>query len=80
MPNKFGLNFWLALDIQNKYFFNVFFYTGKDETRNLNVSVPKEVVWKLMTPLFQRGYNVTYDNFFSSLDLALRLREKRQPS
>ena len=55
----------------------LFFYTGKDEARNLNISVPKDVVWKLMAPLFQRGYNVTYDNFFTSHDLALRLKEKR---
>ena len=77
MPNKFGLKIWLALDIQNKYLFNGFLYTDKDETRSLNVSVPKDVVWKLMTTLFQRGYNVIYDNFFTSLDLALRLEDKR---
>ena len=77
MPNKFGLKIWLALDIQNKYLFNGFLYTGKDETRSLNVSVPKDVVWKLMTTLFQREYNVIYDNFFTSLDLALRLEDNK---
>ena len=67
----------LALDIENKYLFNGVPYIGKDETRNLNISVAKDMVWVLMAPLFQRGYNVTYDNFFTSLDLALRLKEKR---
>ena len=76
-PDKFGLKFWLAVDVQNKYLFNGFPYVGKDETRNSNVSVPTDVVLKLMAPLFQRGYNVTCDNYFTSLDLALRLEEKR---
>ena len=71
-PDKFGLKFWLAVDVENKYLFNGLPYVGKDETRKADVSVPTDVVLKLMAPLF-----VTCNNFFTSLDLALRLEEKR---
>jgi len=76
-PDKFGLKFWLTTDVQNKYLFNGFPYVSKDETRNSDVSVSTDVVLKLMAPLFQQGYNVICDNFFTSLDLALRLNTLR---
>jgi len=38
-----------------------------------SVSVPTDVVMKLIRPLFKHGHNVTCDNFFTSLDLAVRL-------
>ena len=41
------------------------------------MSVPADVVLKLMAPLFQRGYNVTCANYFISLGLALKLVEKK---
>ena len=66
-PDKFGLKFWLAVDVENKYLFNGFPYVGKDDTRSLDVSVPTDVVLKLISPVFQQGYNVTCDNFFTSL-------------
>ena len=41
------------------------------------MSVPTDVVLKLMAPLFQQGYNVTCDNYFTSLGLVLKLVEKK---
>ena len=32
---------------------------------------------KLMQPIFKRGYDVTCDNFFTNLDVALRLAEQK---
>ena len=75
-PDKFGLKFWLAVDIENKYLFNGFPYVGKEDTRSSNMSVPIDVMLKLMAPHFQQGYNVTCDNYFTSLGLALKLAEK----
>ena len=76
-PDKFGLKFWLAVDAENKYLYNGIPYVGKDDTRRSDMSVPTDVVLKLMAPLFQRGYNVTCDNYFTSLGLALKLAEKK---
>ena len=39
--------------------------------------VPTDVMLKLMAPLFQQGYNVTCDNYFTSLGLALKLVEEK---
>ena len=76
-PDKFCLTFWLAVDVENKYLFNSFSYVGKDNRRSSDMPVLTDVVLKLMAPLFQRGYNVMYDNYFTSLGLALKLVEKK---
>ena len=31
-PDKFGLKFWLGVDVESKYLFNCFPYVGKDNT------------------------------------------------
>ena len=74
--DKFGINFWMAVDVETKYLFNDFPYIGKDESRSDDVSVPTDVVMKLMMPLFKNGHNVTSDNYFTSLDLCLRLAKQ----
>ena len=75
--DKFGINFWLAIDTETKYLFNSFAYLGKDESRDTSVSVSKYVVTKLMQLIFKRGYNVTCDNFFTRLDVALHLANQK---
>ena len=75
--DKFCLKFWLAVDVENKYLFNGFPYVGKDDTRSSDIPVSTNIVLKLMATLFQRGYNVTCDNHFTSLVLALKLIEKK---
>ena len=76
-PDKFGLKFWMAVDVETKYLFNGVPYSGKDESRLDNVSVSTSVVIKLMSPLFERSYNVICDNYFTSLDLSLRLAHEK---
>ena len=66
----------MAVNVETKYLHNSFPYLGKDESRDTSVSLPSYVVTKLMQPIFKRGYNVTCDNFFTSLDVSLRLAEQ----
>ena len=73
---KIGIKFWIAVDVETKYLFNGFLYVGKDESRSDDVSVPTDVVMKLMMPLFKKGHNVTSDNYLTSLDLCLRLAQQ----
>ena len=68
---------YLAVNVENKYLFNGFPYVGKDNTRSSDMPLPTDVMLKLMAPLFQRGYNVTCDNYFNSLGLALKLVEEK---
>lgn len=48
---------------------------GKDEARISSLGT--HVVMSLMEPYFGHGYNVTTDNFFTGLDLARKLLQKK---
>ena len=74
-PDKFALKFWMPVDVESKYFYNGFPYLGKNEARSNDVSVPTDVVLKLMDPLFKKSYNVTSDKYFTSLSLSLKLAQ-----
>ena len=74
--DKLDLKFRLAVDVKNIYLFNGFPYVGKDVTQNPDVSLPSNVMLKRVAP-FQRDYKVTGENFFASLDLALRLSNQQ---
>ena len=76
-PDKFGIKFWMAVDTETKYLFNGFPYLGKDENRDTSINLPKYVMTKLMQRIFKRGCNVTCDNFFTSLDVALHLANQK---
>ena len=76
-PDKFGIKFWMAYDVESKYLYNKFSYLGKDWTRNGDASLPTDVVIKLMVPLFSQGFNVMCHNYFTSLDLLFRLAKRQ---
>ena len=71
-PNKFGIKFWLAVDVKSKYILNGFPNLGKDDTRCSN-SLGQFVTLKLAEPYLHRGRNITTDNFFTSIPLAKKL-------
>ena len=67
----------MAFDVESKYLYNGFPYLGKEWTRSVDTSLPTDVMMKLMIPLFSQGFNVTCDNYFTSLDLSLRLTKRQ---
>ena len=67
----------MAVDAETKYLYNSFPYRRKDGSRDTFVNLPSYIATKLMQPIFKRGYNVTCDNFFTSVDVALRLEEQK---
>ena len=71
--DKFGIKFWLLVDVKNKYLFNALSYLGKDPTRTTGTSVPEDVCMKLLQPV----YHVTTDNYFTSEKLAISLKNKQ---
>ncbi|KAJ8897951.1 hypothetical protein PR048_003309 [Dryococelus australis] len=73
-PDKFGIKFWLAADVDTKYFLNGFPYLGKDDNRPPNQSLQENVVMNLMAPYLGKGRNVTTDNFFTSVSLTEKLK------
>lgn len=79
-PQKFGIKFWLAVDVNSKYIINGFPYLGKDETRTstpLSEFKVSRVVLKLVEPYLNKGRNITTNNFFTSIPLAKKLVEKK---
>src|ERR1044072_1530924 len=74
-PDKFGIKFWILADLTTKYCLNMDPNLGKNERRKENLGT--HVVMKLIEPYVGRGYNVTTDNFFTSLDLARKLLNKQ---
>ncbi|XP_032379457.1 piggyBac transposable element-derived protein 3-like [Etheostoma spectabile] len=76
-PDKFGIKFWLAADVQSKYMLNGAPYLGKEETRSKGQLVGESVVLKLAEPFLGKGRNITTDNFFTSLKLATALQAKK---
>lgn len=75
-PDKFGIKFWIAADLDTKYMCNAMPYLGKDPNRAVGERVAENVVTRLMEPFLDRGRTVTMDNFFTSLSLANRLFQR----
>ena len=65
-PDKFGIKFWCLADNKSKYLCNAFPYLGKDPFRKKTTTISLHVCEQLMVPYFNKGYNVTMDNFFTS--------------
>ncbi|TRY76094.1 hypothetical protein DNTS_033980 [Danionella cerebrum] len=76
-PDKFGIKFWLAADVNTKYMVNGAPYLGKDETRMPGQRLGDSVVLKMVEPYLGKGRNITTDNFFTSLELAKALQAKK---
>ncbi|XP_024223753.1 uncharacterized protein LOC112212925 [Bombus impatiens] len=76
-PDKFGIKFWLACDVNSKYTINGFPYLGKDEERENSIPLGEFVALKLMEPFTGCGRNLTTDNFFTIASLATKLFAKK---
>ena len=66
-PGKFSIKNWILSDYKSKYMLNAFLYLGKDETRPSNAPLGEYVVMRLAEPYFGKGYNITCDNYFTSV-------------
>ncbi|XP_048856957.1 uncharacterized protein LOC125724056 [Brienomyrus brachyistius] len=75
-PDKFGIKFWMATDLETKYICNVSPYLGKDPSRQKGDRLAESVVMSLMEPFLDDGRNVTTDSFFTSLSLSDRLLQR----
>ena len=68
----------MAVDVESKDLYNGYPYFGKDLTRNGDASLSKDMVMKLMSLLFRQGLNVTWDNYFTCLELSLKLAKRHR--
>ena len=62
--DKFGIKFWLAVDVEFKYIPNAVSYPGKDEARPATQRLSESVVIQIVEPYSGKERSVTTDNFF----------------
>ena len=69
-PDKLGIKFELLVDVCLKYLCNDKPYVGKDPTTNGEKDLTTDFCLCLMQPFLKKGYNVTMNNYFTSVNLA----------
>lgn len=75
-PQKYGIKLWLCCDSVNYYVLNFSIYSGKIGNER-EVNQGENVVMNLTSHL-GAGYNITTDNFFTSIPLALKLQMRKK--
>ena len=74
-PDKFGVKFWMLAEVKTKYIVAIIPYLGKEDNGIERVrSLSEEVVLNLLESVKNKGYNLTMDNYFTSLSLAAQLK------
>lgn len=76
-PKKYGIKEWVLCDSVNSYTLNFKIYSGKEGNKR-EKNQGENVVMDLTSHL-EAGYNITTDNFFTSVPLALKLQMRRNP-
>ena len=78
-PDKFGMKFWMLTEVDSKYVYNILPCLGALEREQRNGRpLAEDVVMRLTHSIHnQGGYNITTDNFFTSVYLATLLLEKK---
>ena len=74
--DKLGIIFWLLADAQLKYLCNGKPYLGRDPSQSRCSDLPGDVCLTLLQPYYKKGYNVTTDNYFTTLKLAEEKQKK----
>ena len=76
-PSKYGIKIWMMCNCATKYMMNAKVYFGK-ENNEVARELASDVVCMLAQPIsgHQGGQNVTTDNFFTSVDLSNRLKDR----
>jgi len=74
-PAKYGIKIWAACCTKTKYAWRLQVYIGKGRNCQPEVNQGKRVVLDLIEGLV--GHNVTCDNFFTSMELAIELKKRK---
>ena len=73
-PVKWGFKIWSAACPKTGYTLDMIPYTGKKETPERGLGY--QVVYNLAERYFNMAHHLYYDNFFSSVQLAIDLAER----
>ena len=77
-PDKYGIKFWVLVDVKAKYVANITTYLGAQEKEDrCGVPLGESVVIKISEHIKGKGYNICCDNFFASPPLAEKLQKSK---
>ncbi|XP_067126936.1 piggyBac transposable element-derived protein 4-like [Centruroides vittatus] len=73
-PSKYGIKIFALTDSRTFYSSNLEVYAGmQPQGQYFTSNSPKDVVLRLCKPVAGSGRNITFDNWFTSYELALKL-------
>lgn len=78
-PDKYGLKLMCMTDARTDYFYNGYLYAGRDtdgiglSDAERKLSKPTQSVLRLSKPIQRTNRNITFDNWFTSIELAEKL-------
>lgn len=73
-PDKYGMKLFWICDAVTWYPLFAIPYLGREQDRPRRVNVGADIVRQLCEPYYRSHRNVTFDNFFTSYELAQNLR------
>lgn len=76
-PSKYGIKLWWITDSRTAFPLRCQIYTGSQQTISSHGRA-YDVVMYLMEGYLNTGRNLTIDNYFTSIELALKLKDKKQ--
>ena len=79
-PVKFGIKLWVVADSHTGYTCDFNVYAGKTANKENNFGLGYTTVMELCTKFLGQGYNVFFDNFYTSPKLVKDLYESNTPS
>lgn len=81
-PSKYGLKMMCMCDAKTNYFYNGYIYCGKGSdgetltNKEKKFFVPSQAVIRLTKPIHGSNRNVTFDNWFTSIELVDALKKR----
>ncbi|KAM3624864.1 uncharacterized protein V6R79_002933 [Siganus canaliculatus] len=75
-PAKYGIKIFWMCDARVPYAIDGTVYTGRQPGQEVQRNLGENVVQQLCSGIRQTGRNITMDNFFTSVPLAVKLLEK----
>ena len=77
-PDKFGIKFWSAFDVEFEYIPKAIPYFGKDDARPATQRLSESVIIKIVEPYLDKERSVTTDNFLVRLILLRSSKKERR--
>ena len=77
-PDKYGVKFWVVADVETKHVSNIDVYLGAQEKEQRGgAPLAESVVVNFCKHIKGKSYNITCENFFTSLPVAKKLANEK---